>query len=304
MPDHSVPTLQHVLAATDFSPRAEVAVARAHRLAQKHQARFTLLHVVPRLPGEVFKRLLFNTPLETEQKIIDLARDQLNELAAKLGPAGGDIHCHVAVGRHHVEINAYARSVQADMLVLGAQGERIIEEILLGTTVSKVLRRAGMPVLIARGGAQPDYRRVLVPVDFSETSHAALGYALAVEPEAEIFLIHAFEVPFEGKMFYAGVDESVIIRHRQEALAEAHRQMSAFVARWPEPLRKRFHTDIEHGYPPAVIRRAAESERADLIVMGRRGKEELDEMFLGSVTKHVLYETALDMVIVPPSTAE
>ena len=52
-----------------------------------------------------------------------------------------------------------------------------------------------------------------------------------------------------------------------------------------------------HGHPAAGIRELAEEMRPDLIVMGKHGQTEIEELLLGSVTKHVLFETHCDMLV-------
>jgi nucleotide-binding universal stress UspA family protein len=59
---------------------------------------------------------------------------------------------------------------------------------------------------------------------------------------------------------------------------------------------------IDHGPPPAVISEKTRTLDIDLIVIGKRGETELDDTLLGSVTKHVLYETICDVLIVSPAT--
>lgn len=52
-----------------------------------------------------------------------------------------------------------------------------------------------------------------------------------------------------------------------------------------------------HGHPAAGIRELAEEMRPDLIVMGKHGQSEIEELLLGSVTKHVLFETHCDLLV-------
>jgi universal stress protein E len=49
-----------------------------------------------------------------------------------------------------------------------------------------------------------------------------------------------------------------------------------------------------------MIREKAQALDIDLIVIGKRGQTELDEALFGSVTKHVLYETPCDVLVVNP----
>jgi nucleotide-binding universal stress UspA family protein len=46
--------IQAILTATDFSPQAEQAVARAAILAQQHKATLHLLHILPTISWKMF----------------------------------------------------------------------------------------------------------------------------------------------------------------------------------------------------------------------------------------------------------
>jgi nucleotide-binding universal stress UspA family protein len=288
--------IKTILAATDFSPGGERALQRAAQLAAQHGAELTLLHVIPTLPLEAFKRLLLETPIETEQRLVNVARTQLREraddLRARYGVAVG---VHVGIGRVHAEINGHAQACGADLIVIGAHGEHFLRDVFLGTTVSKVLRAGRHPLLIVRSAKTDPYRRILAAVDFSPSSRLALRVALKMADPASIYVLHAFEAPFEGKMLYAGVSEQMVQQYHAQALNDARQKMEAFL------------TDLgggevaritEQGYAPAVIREQSQALGADLIVIGKRGGTDLDEALLGSVTKHVLYETACDLLVV------
>lgn len=295
--------IQRILVATDFSSRADQAVRRAAKLAAGHEAVLYLLHVLPSFPIEAFKRLMTDTPLETEQRLYNQAKAILQKRAEALASEGLDVRHHVAIGRTHIEINHYAESHHADLIVIGDQGESFLQEFFLGTTASKTLRKGHHPLLIVKQEATDRYHRVLVPVDFSHPSRLALEMALKVVPagiapiEASIHVLHAVE-PF-GEMLHGGANTEVIELYRSRALSRVHHDMENIIADCASG-DTRVISVVEHGYPPDMIRAKAQSLDADLIVIGKRGETELDEALFGSVTKHVLYETPCDVLIVSP----
>lgn len=292
--------IQHILVTTDFSSRANRAVQRAVRLAAEHGAELHLLHVLPTLPLEVFKRLMVDTPLETEQILYDRTNSTLQRLAEALAKNGMAVKHHVAIGRAHVEINRYAEFHHVDLIVIGDQGENFVQELFLGTTVSKTLRKGCHPLLIVKQEPKDQYRRVLVPVDFSQPSRLALHMALKVAPQTTIQVLHVAEMPFRDRTWWqADLSEETVERCRTRVLGDAHHAMEEIIADCA-PGNTRVTSSIEHGYPLAVIRDKAQSLNADLIVIGKRGETELDEALFGSVTKHVLYETACDVLVVSP----
>ena len=95
------------------------------------------------------------------------------------------------------------------------------------------------------------YRRILVPVDFSEWSRSAIELARQIAPEASLVLMHAVELPFEGKMRTAGVAEDTVMRYRDTARREAQQRLRGVA------VDAGLDTDIRRGATGLVRRRMA-----------------------------------------------
>lgn len=236
---------------------------------------------------------------EAEQRLYEQARTALQHEAETLAKRDIPVKHHVAIGRAHIEINRYAESHRADLIVMGDQGETFVQELFLGTTASKTLRTGRHPLLITKQEPKGPYKHVLVPVDFSQSSLDALDMASKVAMQASIHVLHAVEVPFEQKMKHTGLYEEWVDLHRNGILNRALQGIEKIVEDYA-----RNHIQvtpvIEHGPPSAIIREKARSLDIDLIAIGKRGETELDDALFGSVTKHVLYETTCDMLVVSP----
>lgn len=289
---------EHILVATDLSSHAGKAETRAAMLAQSLGAgKLVLMHVVPSLPLEALTNILERTPLETEQKLLDAARADLAERARHLGEKFGlAIGTAVRIGRPYVEIAKEAEALDAELVVVGGYGAHLMRELFLGATAEKVLRKSRRPVLVVKQEPLSPYKRLLVPVDFSPSSARSLDWAQAVAGGAETTVAHVYEAPYESTLRYASVEDKVIEGYQAAARAQAQDAMRAFLAP-----RRAAGTDflqrMLHGHPAAGIRELAEEMRPDLIVMGKHGQTEIEELLLGSVTKHVLFETHCDMLV-------
>ena len=294
-------TLKQIVAGTDLSWYAGRAETRAAMLARELGSEsLDLLHVIDNLALESLRHLSTQTLQETEQRLLDSARKQMNEAARKLAEKHGiPVTATLAIGRAHVDIVRHAESIDAGMVVLGAHGGSFLRELFLGSTAEKVLRKLSRPVLIVKREPQGPYQRVLVPVDFSEASRLALEFALRIAPHAYITVLHAFEVPFEGQMHYAGVSDEIILSYRATAHEQANQAMRQFVSAAGVSASRVFPI-VEFGYAPTVIRGKADAHEPDLIVMGKHGQSGWEEMLLGSVTKHVILDAGCDVLVVSP----
>ncbi|HEY0633970.1 MAG TPA: universal stress protein, partial [Gammaproteobacteria bacterium] len=209
---------------------------------------------------------------------------------------GVDPVIHVAAGAILDTLNERADAIRADLLVVGARGASFMRHALLGSTAERLIRKTRQPILVVKQPPHVRYRHVLVPIDFSEASPRALQLARAIAPKAMLILLHVFDVPFESKLQMAGVDDEVIQRYRiierQEAL-EKMQQLThdaaidaasvTLLAQRGDPWLNILEQELEHDI--------------DLIVMGKQGRGRLEELLLGSVTKHVLAQSQCDVLI-------
>lgn len=290
--------LERILAATDLSAPARHAVARAFRLAGATGAELTLLHVLSQGALEQLRSLLGGTAAAVEQRLVDAARESLARLAGELGQRHGvSASLRLVTGRVLAAILDEADALDASLIVVGARGEGFLGRLTIGTTAERLLRRTLRPMLVVKQTPHEDYRRVLVPVDFSPWSAEVLRLAHAAAPGAELILFHAFEAPFESKLRYAGVEEDTLGRYLAAARAEALAKLQDLTTAAgldTAPV----HLHVEHGEAARLILAQEQELDCDLIVLGKHGLGMLEELLLGSVTKHVLAESVGDVLVV------
>lgn len=132
----------------------------------------------------------------------------------------------------------------------------------------------------------PEIKRILCPVDFSETSEHALRYAidLASRLGADVRIAHAYQLPT-----YALPDGALLARPDfvKELTTELQKQLDDLIHRYGGhgvDLRGK----ITEGLAFQEINRIAEEDGADLIVMGTHGRTGMKHLLLGSVAERVV----------------
>lgn len=289
--------LRTLLAATDLSAPSRHAAQRAALLAREAGARLELLHVVEAGALEQLRHLLGQQAAPVAERLLAEAREELAQLAADIGaPLGLSPGVHLAAGPVLQEITGQADALDADLLVVGARGAGFMRHLLVGTTAERLLRMTRRPLLLVRQVPHERYRRVLVPVDFSPWAPQAMRMARAVAPDGVIVLLHAYEVPFEGKLRFAGVDDAEILRYRAAAEREAQENLRQALreAGWsPDGVQLL----AVHGEAATRVLEQEEERDVDLIVMGKHGRGITEELLLGSVTKHILAEARCDVLV-------
>ena len=195
-----------------------------------------------------------------------------------------------------------ATEIFADLIVIGAHGGNFFSDIFLGNTADKLIRRCKRPLLVVKNEPASPYRNILVPVDFSNDSRQAAQLALQIERHAVITFLHAYDVLFVGKMYYAGVSQDAIDHYRIKARQDALLALNKFVDDLNVPQRC-IMRDVVLGHPSAIVRDHAEKMQTDLIVIGKHGRSRIEELIVGSVTRDTIDWTKYDVMIVPPLTA-
>lgn len=289
--------LNRLLVATDLSDPARHAAVRAAMIAREHGASLDLVHVVNLSPLEKLQRLVTDIPVELEQRILDATQEEVRELAAALlrqyEVSSG---VHVVSGPLLSKLATQIDKLSADLVVLGAHGASVMRHLLLGSTAERMLRRASCPMLVVKQIPRDRYRTLLVPVDFSPCSLRAINNARALAPAADILLLHAFAVPFEGKLALAGVDDDKIQRYRVAAEQEALQKLWELCgeARLPPDAVRLM---VLHGDPLRHIIQQEQKQNCGLIAMGKHGESLVEDLLLGSVTKCVLTESRADVLV-------
>ncbi len=292
--------LGSLLAATDFSAPARHAADRAARLAHETGAALTLLHVLPSGALQALRHWL-GSGHPMAQQLQDDAQLQLGQLAADLQASQGvAIEAAHASGEAAAEISRKADALDAGLLVLGARGSGFMRRLVLGSTSERLLHCTARPVLVVRQMPHEAYQRVLVSLDFSPWSAQAIRLARQVAPHAKLLLFHAFQVPFEEKLHFAGVDAATIASYRQQARASATQRLHALAAASGLQLSDWAPCIVEGPASHRIIECEQEQD-CDLVVLGKHGQSATEDLLLGSVSKHVLAEGSSDVLV---STAQ
>jgi len=290
--------IRHVFTATDLSDHALPALERSFQLAQAAGLRLTVMTALGLDALGPLRNLLGDRADEVTQRALAQRRAELEALVGvprrNRGVTAGLL---VEEGLATTVVPARAIAADADLVVVGARGESLMRRLLIGSTASRLLRKSRCPVLVVRHACRGPYRRVLVPVDFSPGSALTVEIARELAPDAHLVLLHVFDVPFEGMLQHAGVQQDTIHRYRIEARQRAMRQLHALAAPL-EAARASFTTLVEHGDATAQILAQQAHHRCDLVVMGKHGTHVTEELLLGSVTKRVLSEARADVLVV------
>ncbi len=136
-------------------------------------------------------------------------------------------------------------------------------------------------------------KNVVVPIDFSNNSFAALDTALElVEKPSDIHLIHVLPIlePAEPGVIWNTIDDQTRRHHAEQALRE----------RLTDAKYQDISIEIAFGDPGHEIADYAKRIDADLIVMPSHGRTGLKRILIGSVAERVMRLAHCPLLILKP----
>ncbi len=279
-----------ILCATDLLPKSEAAIERAGLLSTQLRADVELLHVV--------------SPAESEQALEQTLKQAFERTKSRAEPLLWRTHrpaiAAVRVGNPARIILDRAAQSRARLLVLGPHHKRPLRDALEGTIAEKALATRNYPVLVVRGEGQKPYRRVLMALDLSEASVAAVRAAesLVLTPEVDATVVLAHRPPYQGMLQYADVGTVSVAQYADDWKIEANRSVRELL-KYESANPARYDIHIEQLPAAAGILHAVERYSPDLLVMGTHGGGRVRRALVGSVANRVLHDTSCDVLIVP-----
>lgn len=281
--------LKSILVASDLSSRAKPAVQRAVQLAAASGAHLTVLHVVE-------DDLLENRAREEIANAEGFLSDQIAGFGA---PSQTEVVVIIGHAFHAIGEEAQAR--EADLIVMGAHRRRFLRDVFIGTTIERVTRTAGRPVLMANSKTGERWRKVFIATDMSEASgHAARkAHALGLLDDADVTFIHGYAPITRQMMTHAGIPAERVHEEAEREFQSTRRELGRFIQRL-DLGELSYSARIIEGVGADAIAGLVEQAKPDLLVIGTRGLSGAKRLFLGSVAQELMGSLEIDILAVPP----
>lgn len=288
--------IRTVLVPLDGSELAEAALPYGRRLAEAFAAKLHLIRVVD---------------IDAPADVAAAARDYLAKIAEGLGQPAEIV---VRYGDPAAEIIDLALELDDPAIVMTTHGRSGLGRWLYGSVADRVVRTAGIPVLLIRSSMpQRDpstIRAILLPVDGSALSEAAIPYAveLARRFDATIHLVRVAETPeiYSLLSVPAGPPTSAeVLNQLAQQLVET---ATTYANELGERLRGegvRVEVHVLEGIAPEQLLAFERERQPDLVVMATHGRSGLSRVVFGSVAERLLREGTVPLLLIrPPEAAE
>ena len=235
---------------------------------------------------------------DVEEELAASAADSLRADLERVGRSAEGVEIEQRVVKGDAAGALVDLSADADLLVVGSRGRGAIATAMLGSTSQACLHHASCSVAVVHVAHYGEHARLVVGVDGSTGSAAALEWAYA-EARLRGTRVHALCAYQEPWGLSGGVVRSPEAIHE---LREALRTNAAAVL---ESVERATPDDVTItgetvAAPPGPALVAAASD-ADLLVLGTRGRGGFASLALGSVSRYCAAHAGGVVVVVRPT---
>lgn len=250
--------------------------------------------------------------------------ESLRGTAAELqATTPAEVRWAVVDGEPSAAIESQVQEGAADIVVMSTHGRGGLERAWLGSVADRLIRRLGVPLLLVRPtedeekGSQsldsaPPLRRILVPLDGSPLSEAALlpatRMARALDAALVLVRVSGPEVMVGSPYASAAAEDAGESEGDRNGGSDAEptRAARAYLSAVAERLRgdgvEVGGMEVREGAPAATILHLAR-EQADVVAMATHGRGGVRRWLLGSVSDKVVRGADVPVLLVRPDDA-
>lgn len=300
-------TLRRILVPIDFSPESLKTLRYAKRLSERFGAKLHLLHVITPPPDFLPQRMP-PALVNFSKKIAAHASERLRKLAVEFSLPTPPRPYSIRSGPIAEEINTVARVTRAELITIATRGYTGLKRAFVGSTTETVVRNAPCPVLVVRDKSELtrprarrvplQFRKILVPLDFSEPSRLGLEYALgfAQEFHATVVLFHSvFVSAYVLASRYTANQMPLLIASQQDYAQAEMEELRQKISRKGGEV----EIKIAVGSPVEQIGKHVRRAGVDLIITSTHGRSGLSRMFIGSTAERIVRYASCPVLVIP-----
>ena len=234
-------------------------------------------------------------------------RNEAEKLRRSMEGSAANVSTVVLTGKPAEQILDYAQQNDINLIIMASHGRSGTMPWSLGSTVNKVVHRAGVPLIIVRvkeelaeAAKESLFNCILVPLDGSEGSATILPYVAEITEklESEVVLLQVVEpgrqVHTIGGLNYVPYEDRDI-----KSMAERSRGYLETVSSRLADTKATTRCEVRVGSSAREIIKFAREEDCSLIAMSSHGHSRIEEWIHGSVTHHILQASNQSVWLVP-----
>jgi nucleotide-binding universal stress UspA family protein len=281
----------------DGSDLAERALAFGVAIAEKIDAPVQLVHICQ---------------IGADEPEMAESRNYLRKVA---GTISGRVQIRVERGRPAEDIIKIAHEVDDPIVVMSTHGRGGFHRWMTGSVADKVVRGAGVPVILVRGDqrildpAGFTIRSILLPLDGSSYAETAIPYAieLARAFDSDIHLLRIVNTPAAYSMMSRHMDAAITAESLDQIISSMREEAKTYIDGITEQLSKQgvsVKPKVLDGYPGEQLIEYERHGFFQLVVMATAGRSGVSRVVFGSVAERILKMGRSPVMMLRPSDEE
>ena len=270
------------------------AIERALWLAELNAASVTFFYALD--IGEQAQRLI-EEDSDAAATVVGKAEKMLDKQVARAKKVGVTADHQVTFGKSWLTITRQVLQNDYDLVVVGGKQHGAVDQLLIGSTGMKLLRKCPCPVWVTHLPNKKKLDAILVGHDLTEVGQQALqlGAEMAARHEATLHVVHAVEPLYTDMMeplaALADVSEEALSTS-EDTIREQLRQHDPSVAA---------EVHVVSGSPSAVLQETIDSYEIDLLVMGTVARSGIQGLIFGNTAERLLPQIKCSVLAVKPA---
>jgi len=277
--------LKKIVVPTDFSDTAEAAIRHATHIAKVYGAEIHLVHVLEAYTANV------NIPefREVDAVIVNLfekVEHKLQTYGNRLAMETGiKVSTHAATGGIKAKVVAYAKSIDANLIVTGTHGASGFKEFFMGSNSYRIVSEAPCPVLsVNQKETSLNYEKIVLPIDNSPASRQKVVQAVDVAKRLGSTIYIAEMCTTEDPDTIAKLNQKV---KQVEEYLDKHGV-------------KHITKQLHGGNLAALTMNFAAAIDADLIIMMTEQEPNVTGLFMGPYAQQVVNHSHIPVMSIRP----
>lgn len=281
--------INRILVAIDRSTMGNEALKRAILISKEKNSQLIVMHVI--------ESSFMDSPFVQTMDQNEIKKKVTKEIDRFISKENIEYVILIESGSASTSISLKAKSIGADLLIVGTHGKDDISSGYFGSTVLKLIQKTRIPVLIIKNEVQGNYKKMLAPTNLSHYSKESILFSRSIFETTTLKYLYAYVSANElqAMTYRLGVDE--LGNLKKEILTEAHIALDDFVK------------DVGNGEMAFVectasvnedILEYIEKDDADLLVLGSKGVGNLNSFIFGSTASYLVKNAPRDILVYVP----
>lgn len=276
--------IRKILIPYDFSETAALSLEHAVFMAKLLKADIVLLHIVETVS---FTSAIGHALSGFEKKIETTSNQKLDEIAKEIhNHSGIEVTVLTEVGRIYKKIVSIAKTVDADIIIMGTHGVSGYQRFSIGSNTSRVVESSPCPVISVQTHAKNiGFKKIVLPIDETPTSRQKVIHAveMASHYNAHIYIV--------GLINFSNEEQKRKFRIKIQ-------QVEEFISKFDVSHESKF---IQGDNLAKMTMSIAEEVDADLVVIMTEQEPSITGFFMGTYASQVVNHSKVPILSVRPA---